>query len=50
MHDDMKTLVEKAKKKGVYGSSCVIDCNIYKVRWLLMKLSYVIIVCVMCNS
>ena len=25
MHDDVKTLVEKAKKKGVYGGSCVFD-------------------------
>ena len=38
MHDDVKTLVEKAKKKGVYGSSCVFDCNKYKEWWLFLKL------------
>ena len=30
--DGMKTLVEKAKKKGVYGSSCALDCEYVQRR------------------
>ena len=37
MHDDVKTLVEKAKKKGVYGSSCVFYCEYVRGRMAIYE-------------